>query len=193
MRRGVRWAAGLAVAAGLSCLASQAQAGACATQGSTAARTIAIHDPGKGMPLLVQLGLWIPMLGADFGDSLGKQGEACERLRFSVRGYGYVLRGDEDLSALPRVAVPNRKGGPVVYLTPVPDIGATRVGGTAPTAGYALVTYADGAHTVWAIYDAIPADKALRNDISTVLAGRARAVMEVRGSKVRLFMPGGGK
>lgn len=185
----MRFGGGLAAMAVLAmgvAAAGSAAAAPCATEGSASAATMPAHDPAQGMKLLVPLS--VGLVGAkDFAQSLEGQRQACERMKFSVVGYGYALRGDGNGGMLPRVAMPTKKKGIVAYLTPV------AAPGQAGPLGYALMTYEGDTHTAYAVYDAIPTDKVLAAHVKTVLTGQVRALMQVKGDKVTMYVDGGAK
>jgi hypothetical protein len=103
-----------------------------------------------------------------------------------------VLRGDDNLAALARVALPASKKDPIGYLTTAPDLFiAMSPGhqGPAPVLGYALVTVEDGAHLTWRVYDKPPVDSVLLADFAQALSGQAKPLMRWRDGKIEIFTP----
>lgn len=168
-------------------------ASACPTQGDPQAAALAMEDPAVAARLLAPLSLWTKLTvskGLDAG--LEAQAKACERARFETASGVYVLRGDEDASALPRVATPARGRGVVAYLTPIPDLHAAMTAGRrgpAPALGYALLTKSGEAYTAWRIYNGLPEDRLLVADITDVIAGRIAARLRVSGDQVQIMVP----
>jgi hypothetical protein len=169
-----------------------ASAAPCATQAQPNATTVSLQDPTLAGTLVMQLGLWIEMLDQR-GETrdLHSHDAACERVRFKARGASYVLRGDDDLGALVRVAITDDARMPLAYLTPIPDMlkGMAAPGKPAPISGYALMTLQGEVHTAWRIYDAIPHDTVLVKDLSQAVNGRLRPLLRVHGTQVQVFVP----
>lgn len=116
----------------------------------------------------------------------------CERARFDTRRGAYLLQGDKDGGSLPRIATPDRRGGVIAYLTPVPDFKTAMTEGrdvTEARLGYALQTTDGKIHTTWRIYDGVPSDSVLATDMAGALDGRLRPLMQVQGRQVRIIVP----
>jgi hypothetical protein len=168
-------------------------AAACATPGDPRAAAVALDDPKVAASLLVQLGVWTRiMVSKDLAGELRQRTRGCERVRFATARGAYTLRGEDEAGGLPRVATPETKGGPMGYLTVVPDLQTAMTpghAGAAPALGYALQTRDGDTHTTWRIYTAIPTDDVLARDVAAALAGELRPALRVRGDQVQIIVP----
>jgi hypothetical protein len=174
--------------------AAPAFAADCTSGGQAAARVLTLDDPEVGTRMLVNLGVWLGLVEKDLEADLRKTAGACERGEFEAASTSYVLHGEDDADAVPRVAAPRSERAPRAYLIPAVDLQAALhqadKSKPAPIAGYALMTVDGGMHTAWRAYDAVPADAVLLADMREALSGKLRPRLQWRGGgEIRIITP----
>ena len=161
--------------------------------GTGTVRELDLVNAKNDADIMVSMSMAPKLMHIDYQVELARH-LSCKLSGFEADGLHYELRGDDITAGTRRIASSDKQGAPIAELVPVTNIldmiASSKLGKSAPIAGYMLATIRMDDFTGWRLYTGIPNQATVTADMIAALTGKMQPIFRnnSRNGKTELFV-----